>query len=292
MYEQDWDDLAYVLAVARTGSLSAASRTLGVHTATVGRRVSRLEASLQATLFERTPSGLTLTAAGYRVVESAERVEAEIREVRAATLARDRRVSGLVRLATAPLLARYLLAPAMPALCERHPELSVQFVTRRERESLATGALDLAYRLVVEGQDPATPGMLARRVGGTEFRVFASRDYLERHPVARPVTTLRGHRRIGYSEVPDPGARWYAELEDPGSPVAVVNQMPVAHALAEQGIGVATLLAFMPGPDSPLEPISPPTGRASMVVVMPASHRDIARVRAVADWLAELTAAL
>jgi hypothetical protein len=42
-----WDDLRFFLAVARTGSLSAASRALGVGHVTVGRRIALLEEFLE-----------------------------------------------------------------------------------------------------------------------------------------------------------------------------------------------------------------------------------------------------
>lgn len=57
----DWDDLRFFLAVAATGSLSAAARELNVNTTTVLRRIANLEEALDARLFERLRSGYTLT---------------------------------------------------------------------------------------------------------------------------------------------------------------------------------------------------------------------------------------
>ena len=52
-----WDDVRFFLAVARTGSLSAAARALGVGHVTVGRRIALFEARLGVTLLNRTPDG-------------------------------------------------------------------------------------------------------------------------------------------------------------------------------------------------------------------------------------------
>ena len=55
-----WDDLRYVLAVARTGSLAGAARSLGVNHTTVLRRVDAFEKTLGLRLFERLPAGYIL----------------------------------------------------------------------------------------------------------------------------------------------------------------------------------------------------------------------------------------
>lgn len=73
----DWDDLRFFLALARTGSLSAAARDLRVAQSTVGRRLASLEASLGVRLLNRTPDGYLPTLAGEEVRVQAERLEAE-----------------------------------------------------------------------------------------------------------------------------------------------------------------------------------------------------------------------
>ena len=45
---ESWDDIQYVLAVARSGSFLAAGKKLGTNQSTVGRHVQRLEKRLGA----------------------------------------------------------------------------------------------------------------------------------------------------------------------------------------------------------------------------------------------------
>ena len=59
-----WDDLRAALAVARSGTVRGAAGVLGVHHATVIRRIDALEAALGAKLFQRHPRGYALTEAG------------------------------------------------------------------------------------------------------------------------------------------------------------------------------------------------------------------------------------
>jgi DNA-binding transcriptional LysR family regulator len=59
----EWDDLRFVLAVARTGSAMRAARELGVDQTTVLRKLDLLETTLGTSLFERRKNG-TDTHAG------------------------------------------------------------------------------------------------------------------------------------------------------------------------------------------------------------------------------------
>ncbi|WP_405052162.1 LysR family transcriptional regulator [Sinorhizobium sp. 8-89] len=66
------------LAVARTGSLSAATRELGASQATIGRRVQAFENAWGAVLFERLNTGYVLTSAGREIQARAEAAEAAV----------------------------------------------------------------------------------------------------------------------------------------------------------------------------------------------------------------------
>ena len=56
-----WDDLRFLLAVARAGTLSGAARSLGVNHTTVSRRIQALEEHVGVRLFERLSSGWATT---------------------------------------------------------------------------------------------------------------------------------------------------------------------------------------------------------------------------------------
>ena len=104
----DWDDLRFFLALARTGSLSAAARDLRVAQSTVGRRLASLETSLGVRLLNRTPDGYQPTLAGEEVRAQAERLETEALSLERTVGGRDNRLSGLVRVTCAETIASYL----------------------------------------------------------------------------------------------------------------------------------------------------------------------------------------
>src|SRR6185437_16423797 len=74
---ENWDDIRFFLAVARQGGLTSAANQLGINHTTVARRLTNLETSLRTRLVTRTPTGVTLTPAGQKFVQHAERIELE-----------------------------------------------------------------------------------------------------------------------------------------------------------------------------------------------------------------------
>src|SRR3546814_12731520 len=72
------DELRLFLAVMREGNMLAAARRVGVDHSTVARRLTNMEATLGARLFDRSPRGVTPTPAAVALVSHAERIESEL----------------------------------------------------------------------------------------------------------------------------------------------------------------------------------------------------------------------
>src|SRR5262245_58737666 len=73
--------MSTLVAAVEVGSLSAASRKLGMPLATVSRKVSELERHLRTKLINRTSRRLTLTDAGHSYVAGCKRVLADLDEI-------------------------------------------------------------------------------------------------------------------------------------------------------------------------------------------------------------------
>ena len=81
--ECKWIDsnlMATLLAAVEGGSLTSASRKLGMPLATVSRKVSELETHLRTKLFNRTSRKLTLTDAGRSYVAACKKIFEDIGE--------------------------------------------------------------------------------------------------------------------------------------------------------------------------------------------------------------------
>ena len=84
------DAMSVIVAVAETGSFSAAARRLGTPVATVSRRVAVLEAHLKAEVFQRSSRRMTLTDAGRDYVEACRQIIEQVEDA-------ERQVSGEYR---------------------------------------------------------------------------------------------------------------------------------------------------------------------------------------------------
>ena len=71
----NWDDLRFVLALSKAGSLARAAKELRVDHTTVGRRIEAVEADLGLRLFTRTTTGYVPTAEAERLMPDIEQVE-------------------------------------------------------------------------------------------------------------------------------------------------------------------------------------------------------------------------
>ena len=119
----DWDDVRFFLAVAKTGSFSAAATQLNTKQTTVGRRIQALERRLGAKLFDRHRHGMEVTPAARGVLLQAESMMSNAASIERHLAGLDREMSGIVRVAATEGIAAGWLVPQTdraPPLASRH----------------------------------------------------------------------------------------------------------------------------------------------------------------------------
>lgn len=169
--KEDWDDLRFVLAVARAGTFAQAAKLLCVNESTVMRRIAQAETRLQARLFERKQGVVTPTEVGSQLVGHAERVEQVVQHAVGTIKGTDSVIAGSVRVTSVPLMVNRVLVPALPQLLQQHPKLQVEMVADPRVLSLARREADIALRLA--RPDDAMRAV-ARKVGELRYAVYAA----------------------------------------------------------------------------------------------------------------------
>lgn len=287
----DWTDLRYFLGVARTGSLTRTAADLRVSQSTVSRRIAALEQDLRVRLFARHQTGYTLTDQGRDVLARAEAVEERVLDVERGAAGLDVSATGVVRLATAEMLATHLLIPALPAFAEQHAGLRLEMVTGTAQVSLSRREADLALRLV----RPEAGNLTVRRVGAMAHALYGSANYLLRRP-APSNEPFRGRAVIVWDEAYAhlPAARWLAKAW-PSAPVALTVSSLSAHlAAARAGLGLTVLPCFLTSNEPTLIQVLPPS-EVLVEDLWLVTHADLAhsaRVRTVADFVATTIASV
>jgi DNA-binding transcriptional LysR family regulator len=171
----DWDDVRFFLAVAKTGSFSAAATQLNTKQTTVGRRIQALERRLGAKLFDRHRHGMEVTPAARGVLVQAESMMSNATAIERHLAGLDREMAGVVRIAATEGVAAQWLVPRLGQLRRTHPDIIVQVIAGDQVLDLATRQADLAIRFF----RPTSNQLVAARVGQFNMSILAAPNYIE-----------------------------------------------------------------------------------------------------------------
>lgn len=178
----EWTDLRFFLELARAGTLSGASRRLGVEHTTVARRIDRLEAQLGSTLFDRSREGYELTEMGDALLPHAEAMEGAALAAAEQLGGTEVAARGVVRLGVPEVFGVRVVTPLLAGLLDTHPDLSIDLLALPRFANLANREADLGIML-----DPPTTGRyMITRMASFRFYLYAAPAYLKRH---LPITT-------------------------------------------------------------------------------------------------------
>lgn len=194
MTSLNWDHYRTFLAVMEHGSLSAASRQLGLTQPTAGRHVGQLEESLGHRLFLRGAAGLMPTEQAFALMPHARAMAHAAAALERTASGMAGKVEGTVRVAASEIVGVEILPPILAELQERHPGLEIELSASDEVEDLLRREADVAVRMAEPSQD----ALLVRFLGDIQLGFHATKTYLDRHGRPQGMEDLRGHRTIGF----------------------------------------------------------------------------------------------
>lgn len=238
----DWNDLKYVLETVRQGGVSGAARVLGVNHATVSRRIAAAEADMGARLFERLPGGYAPTDAGQEAARAAERMELANADLGRLIAARDRSLSGELKVTAPQLMVERVLAPTLVDFRKAHPQIDVTVIATNEVLSLTRREADVAFRI----SDAPPDTLVGTRVAEQKAGVYASRALLKARSQdpAQPLDWVR------FAHWPGPPEEVKRAL--PNRRIALtVDDMIAAIGVVRAGIGATRMACFL-GDTDPL----------------------------------------
>lgn len=170
----DIAELTLLAAVGRLQSISAAARAQGIAISTATRRLDGLEAALKLRLVDRRTDGARLTAEGQRLALLAEPLEAQIASIERAAAAMRSGGPAMVRVTATESIIADRLAPALPRLWARHPDLGLTLQSQSAVVSLAGREADLAVRMV----RPEGAALIIRALPTEQVALFAGAQWL------------------------------------------------------------------------------------------------------------------
>jgi len=236
----DWNDLKYLLAVARHRSTLAASRALGVNQSTVQRRLMELERRIGRTLVTRQPTGYRLTEFGEEMLPYAERIEAAVQVAEQHIEAARRDLNGVIRVTCPePIMFRISKSSLLERFYARYPGLRVEFVMSDRYLDIMKGDADVELR----SGDTEDAELIGRKIADSIWAVYASRKYVEQHGAPANVDELKAHPLIGFEEglANHRAATWLNAVAPEARIVARNNSVLGLVYAVKSGVGIAPL---------------------------------------------------
>ncbi len=236
--------MSIVLAVAETGSLSAAARQKKTPLATVSRKVSELEAHLQSKLFNRSSRVLVPTDAGRSYIAAAKRILADVAEAERAASGEYTTPRGDLSVSAPVTLGRVYLQPVLAEFLAAFPEVDVQLDLRDRSANLLEEHVDVALRIGAL----ADSSLIAVRIGEICRVVCASPAYLKSRGTPKSPDDLSGHDCISYPPMQSPSTwrfkRDETEYVVPVRSRLVVSNLESACDAACAGIGISVAFSY------------------------------------------------
>ncbi len=278
----NWDDLRYILAVARCGTISDGARALRVNSTTVSRRLRAMEEEANTALFKKLKHGAVLTAAGEEMVRVAEEVEQLTHALDAKIHGLDTKLTGTLRVASLgglfefwkhDLLAFHRLHEGITL--EINLGVSVSNITQREA--------DVAIRFARQ----APEHLLGRKHAEIFFAVYGSRDLVA---AIGAENSYRDYPWISWDLSFARGTDIWLEKNAPGARITMrVDNMSAMISMLEAGFGI-TMIPCVIGDSNPnLQRVgSYLEGGLFLWVLTHPQLRNTARVRVFLSFMREL----
>jgi DNA-binding transcriptional LysR family regulator len=244
----DVHDLQAFVLAADLHSLSATAKRLGESTATVSRRIARLEAALGVSLLHRLPRGVELTDHGidYRgrvseILELLGEANGAVRRAHAAP-------AGQLRISAAPGSDSFL-APLFAKFAREFPDVIINVLVTERFVDLEAEHIDVALRATRKLADSS---LVAHRLLELEMIVVAAPAYLREHAAPKRVEELAEHRMVQLGQA-GPAVPVVMERLDGSESIEIhlsassiaATDLGFAKGLVVAGAGVALLPRFI-----------------------------------------------
>ncbi len=283
MDDFNWDDLRFVLAVARHGSVAAAARILKVTHGTVLRRLQKTELTLDTRIFDRLAAGYKAAEGGKILIAAAETIEVAINETRRRLSGQRAEVEGKIRFTTTETLMDSMMLPILASFRAKYPAITVELMISNGNLDLQKHEADIALRPSTAPPDK----LVGKRLGPVAFGLYATPGYLAQSQAAS-VAGLDWLLPDGVLENSSI-AHWLQQAL-PNQPAALRADSFIAlRQLAEAGLGVAPLPVMLVRPGSPLCCVSlvPAASNCELWLLTHADLRYAARIKLFIEHMTE-----
>ncbi|QKV58586.1 MAG: LysR family transcriptional regulator [Dechloromonas sp.] len=242
-----WDSF---VKVVEAGSMAAAARRLDCTRAQISKQIGELEREFGVRLFERSTRRLSLTPSGEIFLQHAQRALEAIQSTEVALRNQGDAPRGVLRISASITFGRMYVAPLLPLIVAKYPELSCELVLTDALVDLVEDNIDLALRLTKAPPEDA----VARKLAHMKRVICGTPAYFAAH--GKPATPHDLVHHQCFTMLPGDGGRSWQLIDGKGEEIRI----PVASQFAFNNIdcilnavlgghGLGMLPTYLCGPD-------------------------------------------
>jgi DNA-binding transcriptional LysR family regulator len=187
-----WDKLRIFHAVADAGSLTHAGDKLNLSQSAVSRQIRGLEEQLNTNLFHRHARGLILTEQGELLFDATRSMTKRVDAATARIRDSEEEVFGQLRVTTTTGFGTLWLAPRLPKLYEKYPDLSVDLMLEERVLDLPMREADVAIRM----KEPSQADLIRKKLMMIRMCLYATPAYLKANGTPIRLEDMSDHRLI------------------------------------------------------------------------------------------------
>lgn len=288
---RNWSDYPILLAVAETGSLTAAGRKLNMSQPTVGRRIRALEDHFGTPLLKKEDGELVPTSFGHSMLDHIRRMQDEAAAIDRSSATLEDSLAGVVRLSATEGIGTAWLPPVLQLFRASHPDILIDMGIGFKNYNLAQREADIAVRWMGPGDQNS---LIGRKVATATFGLFASETYLQQRGAPQSLEELKDHDGV-MANIMDNKQLWLMDNNHqphylPGRVTFRSNSIwAFDQAIANgYGIGAMPLCGSCVNENAAIRRVLPNVSQQEDIFLV--AHEDLrrsARIRAVFDFLVE-----
>ena len=172
----EWSDLQVILALCRTGSVKGAAKALGKTRSTVFRNINAIEERTGVRYFDRFDSGYSMTDAGRAAMETAERIETDVKALEVRVMGRDERLSGRIRMTCMDAFATEEAPRIVARFNALHPDIRVDVSPGLNQVDLSRREAEVAVRATKKAPDTS----FGRKLCPFRFALYSTDAYMKK----------------------------------------------------------------------------------------------------------------
>lgn len=285
----NWSDYPIFIAVAQTGSLTAAGRKLKMSQPTVGRRIRALEDHFKTRLLTKEAGKLVPTTFGNSILDHVRRMQDEAAAIDRSSATLEHSLAGVVRMAATEGVGTTWLPDVLQMFRASHPDVLIDLGIGFRNYNLAQREADIALRWMGPGEQNS---LIGRKVATVTFGLFASQDYIKQRGTPKSLEDLKNHDAV-VATIMDDKVLWLTG--DNGKPMHLperitfkTNSIWAFDTAISGGYGIGAMPLCGAFTDANVVRVLPNVSQQEDLFLV--AHEDLrrsTRIRAVFDFLVE-----